>query len=286
MKNGNWVFWTFGLGSVIFMGVTLYFNYKYAVDLGTERQGLFGDMFGASNALFTGLSFVGVIIAILLQRQELKLQRKELELTRNEMELTREEFIAQNETSRVQRFENTFFQMLSLFNTITGSIRVDSGRDHYDEGKSAINQILSELEYKATQHCSTTQYCSKHKVNSYDSAKTKFKHLELEDLQEIYQKKYEEYNDILGHYFRTFYHIIKLIDSSDIKDKQQYASIARSQLSNAEQVLLFYNCLHANGEKKFKPLVEDYALLNNLNPKQLLSAHITSFYAEKAFGSN
>ena len=40
--------------------------------------GEFGDMFGAVNALFSGLAFAGVILAILLQRQELKLQREEL----------------------------------------------------------------------------------------------------------------------------------------------------------------------------------------------------------------
>ena len=38
----------------------------------------FGDMFGVANALFSGLAFLGVIVAILLQRKELELQRKEL----------------------------------------------------------------------------------------------------------------------------------------------------------------------------------------------------------------
>jgi hypothetical protein len=49
------------------------------------ERGTFGDMFGAVNALFSGLAFVGVIYAILLQRQELALQRIELELTRKEL---------------------------------------------------------------------------------------------------------------------------------------------------------------------------------------------------------
>ena len=44
--------------------------------------GEFGDMFGAVNALFSGLAFAGVIIAILLQREELRLQRQELQDTR------------------------------------------------------------------------------------------------------------------------------------------------------------------------------------------------------------
>ena len=50
-----------------------------------EKRGQFGDMFGAVNALFSGLAFTGVIIAILIQRDELSLQRKELELNRKEL---------------------------------------------------------------------------------------------------------------------------------------------------------------------------------------------------------
>ena len=39
--------------------------------------GPFGDMFGAVNALFSGYAFAGIIVDILMQRQELKSQREE-----------------------------------------------------------------------------------------------------------------------------------------------------------------------------------------------------------------
>lgn len=48
-------------------------------------RGQFGDVFGAANALFSGLAFAGLIYAILLQREDLVLQRTELELTRQEL---------------------------------------------------------------------------------------------------------------------------------------------------------------------------------------------------------
>lgn len=48
-------------------------------------RGLFGDMFGAINSLFSGLAFVGIIYTIFLQQKELELQRKELKLTREEL---------------------------------------------------------------------------------------------------------------------------------------------------------------------------------------------------------
>ena len=50
-----------------------------------ETRGQIGDMFGAVNALFSGLAFAGVIIAIVLQRNELTLQREELRLTREQV---------------------------------------------------------------------------------------------------------------------------------------------------------------------------------------------------------
>jgi hypothetical protein len=51
----------------------------------TADRGSFGDMFGAVNALFSGLALAGVIYAILMQREELALQREELRATRSEL---------------------------------------------------------------------------------------------------------------------------------------------------------------------------------------------------------
>jgi len=50
-----------------------------------DGRGAFGDMFGGINALFSGLAFAGVVIAILLQKEELSLQRLELSETRIEL---------------------------------------------------------------------------------------------------------------------------------------------------------------------------------------------------------
>ncbi|RZJ84072.1 MAG: hypothetical protein EOO20_21740 [Chryseobacterium sp.] len=104
-----------------------------------------------------------------------------------------------------------------------------------------------------------------------------------EDLITIYDKTYSEYGDILGHYFRTYYHIIKLIDRTEKIDKHQYISIARAQLSNSEQILLFFNCLHSNGIEKFKPLVEKYHLFHNLDTSLLQSDKFLDFYSASAY---
>lgn len=44
----------------------------------TVTYGIFGDMFGAINALFSGWAFLGLIFAIILQKQQLEEQRHEI----------------------------------------------------------------------------------------------------------------------------------------------------------------------------------------------------------------
>ena len=47
-----------------------------------SRLGLFGDMFGAISAVFTGLAFAGIVVAIFLQRKHIQLQSGRLESER------------------------------------------------------------------------------------------------------------------------------------------------------------------------------------------------------------
>ncbi len=75
---------------------------------------LFGDSFGAVNALISAFAFAGMIVTFVLQRYELGMQRQELEAQR--------EFSTQNETLRLQRFENTFFNMMELQQSIVNDL--------------------------------------------------------------------------------------------------------------------------------------------------------------------
>ena len=59
-------------------GVVLY--HRFGPDSG--KLSAIGDMFGAIGALFSGWAFLGVIVAIILQYQELKEQRREIRYSR------------------------------------------------------------------------------------------------------------------------------------------------------------------------------------------------------------
>tara|TARA_B100000676_G_C18039941_1_gene824254 strand:- start:1074 stop:1550 length:477 start_codon:yes stop_codon:yes gene_type:complete len=76
---------------------------SWPITLGNiDKAGVFGDSFGILTSLFSGLAFAGIVITILLQRNELALQRAELMDTRKELSKHREVF-------ELQSFESTFF---------------------------------------------------------------------------------------------------------------------------------------------------------------------------------
>ncbi len=61
--------------------ITLYWS-----NLDMATRGQFGDLFGAVNALFTGLAFAALIYTVALQRSNFLLQREELRLSREELQ--------------------------------------------------------------------------------------------------------------------------------------------------------------------------------------------------------
>jgi len=235
-----------------------------------------GDMFGATNTLFSGLAFAGVIFAILLQRKEFELQRNQLELQRNELELTRAEFREQNETLKTQRFENTYFHMLTLHNELVESCNYDfySSETNVSErinGREALAYIYSDF----LEQCTTAGkrlFPSKNQNTP-------------ENINREYLEFYKKQQHNLGHYFRNMYNIVKFVKNSSVDDKRLYTNILRAQLSTHELALLFYNCASDMGKEKFKPLIEEFALLKNLPENILLNSEHKFFYSKLAFGT-
>lgn len=226
-----------------------------------ENSGIAGDTFGAINALFSGLALGGVILAIILQRDELRLQREELVLTREEMR-------TQNETLRLQRFENTFFGMLELHNAVLGQIVLyfSSGPE---QGRAAFRHYFTGL--------------SDLYVTIKDSADKQAPVSETSLVESAYARFFEKHQPVVGHYFRNLYQIIKFIDRSEVPDKPLYVGLVRAQLSSWELLLLFYNCVGLPGNR-FKPLIEKYSLLEGIPQRQLLDPTHAGMYSHTAFG--
>ena len=235
--------------------------------LDSESRGTFGDMFGTVNALFSGLAFAGLIVTLIMQFEELGLQRKELAQTNAELAAQREEFAAQTKTMMIQRFENTFFNMLSLQQDIVNGLYYlpKDGADMTPESEGRYvfdvfyNTIISRFGYGSESDI----YGIKGLIYEEDTTDA---YLHVKEIS------------IFDNYFRHLYRIFKYIEESPLIDETKrydYACIVRAQLSDYELLMLFYNALNVsdNGELKFKKLIEKYAVFNNIRKDMLARKH-------------
>lgn len=235
-----------------------------------NERGTFGDQFGVVNALFSGLAFAGLIYTIILQRHDLKLQRRDLRLQREELALTRKEmeeqtaeFEKQNETLKIQRFENTFFNMMSQFQEVVNNltVMVTTSSGIYESKGRDVFQAQFEK---------TMVY-----VDLKNEAKNKARFRGMKDALEKYNLDGYLYSDTptcFDHYFRLLYRILKFVKTTSLvttyEEEYEYTAMLRAVLSRYELVWLFYNGL-TYGEDKLKPLIERYAMLSNLRTDML-----------------
>ena len=242
-------------------------NLWYGYRIEGANRGLFGDMFGAVNALFSGMAFVGVIYAITMQRHEIAIAKAEIKYTKTILDKQQEQLILQNNETNKQAFESTYFQLVRLFTEITNQIdlqKIGKSGTMVTKGKDAFPVFLDRFR-KAYSPIEKTLYGG-------------------HDFDKSYEVFYEEHNTELGHYFRMLYNIIAFIDKSDVENKNFYAKILRAQLSDAEVAILFYNALAKHGVKKFKPLIEKYGLLKNVNDRDVVDPRLKDRYQASAFG--
>ncbi|SKC53570.1 putative phage abortive infection protein [Ohtaekwangia koreensis] len=178
----------------------------------TER-GQFGDMFGAVNALFSGLAFAGIIYTILLQREELKAQREELKLNREELQLTRQEFSRQSDTFIKDQFENTFFALIELHEVIISNIALGMGH----AGRSYLVDYLNSIR------------------NTLGGMTDKVK------CAILFGENYRDFHkSFLEPYFRSIRGILKFIEKGEIKDREFYYWLLYNQFTDTERLVLYY----------------------------------------------
>lgn len=247
-----------------------------------ENRGQFGDLFGAVNALFSGLAFAGLVITIMQQRHDLQLQRNAIEQTNKEMQQQTQEFDTQNETLRRQQFDNTYFELLHMLQTIVGDLTLNVEYSQYIDddqhkksftckGRNVFQELFTRRHYKVVAGTSRLLESLKEEINKNGVDKT----FARDEFKFLY------------HYFRFVYRIIKYVDESTFlkyyNEKYSYISFLRSTLSNYEIAVLFYNCLTGNESENFKPLIERYALFNNIDTNLLCNSNDIKLYDEFAF---
>ena len=245
----------------------------------SEKQGQFGDQFGAVNALFSGLAFAGLIFTIILQKKELALQREELIQTREELKGQKEQLETENKTIKYQRFENLFYNMINLQQTIVEGLRYD----YYDEERTTVPVDRGMV---------TDKRYIKHEIIGRDVFRYLFENVDLSSISPnmIGYRSFLNYCGIkdydktlvpthFDHYFCHLYKIVQFVDSQgfEFDESYKYVSFLRGTLSRYELVWIYYNTLNPSFYK-FKQLIEKYSLLKSLRMNLLCFSYESNKY--------
>jgi len=245
-------------------------------DNGWASRGQLGDLFGVVNALFSGLAFAGIIFTIMLQKKELHLTREQLELNRTEMKnsieeqkRSREEFEQQNITLKAQRFETSFYNLLTAHNNLINGLVVGNNPSLGYKGRDLIYLINNSI---------------KNSLSHYKIKQTPSKQ-DILTMREHYNNCSKQYSGVLDMYFESLLYLFELPAHSTLienNDRLSYIKIITAQLSPNERTLIYYFlCLAVNtGEgayvhQHFHRLQSSYSLFTlGTNPEVYDSTHM------------
>lgn len=278
-------------------------------NFGSYAQGTVASLWSLGALFFLYATLLGQRRQIDQQESQLEQQRLQFgaEQKRQKLENEQQEkqFQFQQNAMQLQNFGTSFFQLLQIFSQII--------TDLIDYRQVPINMKERQTITYERRQCFTLWYIL---------LKEGFRDAALEDIANVkiptskaeehlvnvqenppkgplptprtderiiklyYKAFYEPRQELLGHYFRIMYHIVKFVDSSSVlqtyEEKRRYVSLLRAQLSAHELLLLFYNGISTKAIK-FKPLIEKYGLLEHLDRRLLLDESHSHFYKASAY---
>ncbi|SRR5260221_4079409 len=197
-------------------------------------QGTYVNIYDLVAALFSGLALLGIIATVRMQKQELKLQRKELASTRRE-------FQQQNLTMKLQRFENTFFQLLQKQWEI--GLKVGFYNDMHDvylEGKFAFDTLWHEFlrKIKDANQKKFDNSMDRFNAGQRDAPNVLTQEEIIEAVKEVYLKR----KPYVEQYFRHLIVVLRYVIECDysIPSASKYIDFIFAQMSGFEVQCVFY----------------------------------------------
>lgn len=243
-------YWLWFIVPFIIIGFYLLYLDNFPIEIDFDKAGKFGDSFGVLNSLFSGLAFIALVITIYLQQQDIRDTKKE---------------------TQKQNFENTFFKMIDLFNSVV--------KDLYFKSEEKIEYIndIEEIRYfikigNAKIDSDDIIYKGKEVIMKLLKVFKKYKDEVLPKNKSnitvkkgIYEDFHTAFENNIGHYFGTIYQILDFIEKSDVVKKEFYSNLFRAQFSKNELELLFYHSTSEISKRKFTPLLIKYEFFEHLN---------------------
>lgn len=247
MTVGKFAKWLIGgvlVSVTLYAGVLLFLTWPVS-EYSINKAGVFGDSFGVLTSTFSGLAFAGLIITILLQREELGLQREELRETRKEI-------AEQKKIFRTQNFNESFYRLLDYHKKNLAELSVFSDeKNERLKGIDALSFLVTRLRK------SYSGYGFQGFLNADDDTKIEMAYALFVEVQTILVRQ--------SRYIETIVSIFSLIDSQLDSDdeKEVYLDLLASQLTVYELKYIFYQCLVSAPDDKLKRFAHSSYILTS-----------------------
>jgi hypothetical protein len=247
-ENSHWKF-TLPILAFIFVcfmmtGTFLYMMLHFSGDSAWAIRGQFGDMFGFTNAFFSGLAFAGIIITIVQQQREIRRQDAAIQ--------------KQNHSIVLQRFETTLFEVINLHRTRIANLFIND----QNKGAQVFDYITT-----YTGRIPTTDY----DVLAFRLVPQNFTTL-IDDNTLL--------TAVIRQYLESFKSVVAIIEESpllnDRTDKEYYCKLLMAFLDNSELRFIFYYRTLYNSKTKeewiaFKEFSDRINVLDRIKPFVLLN---------------
>ncbi|HEX8662900.1 MAG TPA: putative phage abortive infection protein [Beijerinckiaceae bacterium] len=219
-----------------------------------QALGLWGDSFGALNALVAAVGFVMVVASLRLQRQQNR---------------------AAQEDQHRQRFDTSYFELLHLVRATRDETRFRYSDEyilhHNPTAKNTLRTGLDAFRFAWREAIAW--------LGGRDS------NLTPEEAGALYEKHiHKRYESRFGPYFRLIYTILDRVKSDPLltgPERHRYGNLLRSQLTSYEIALLGLNGL-SPVSKDLKDLIVEFHLLKYL-PAGTRRETLEKFYPPEAF---
>lgn len=245
-------FFSLLLSAVLFV---IFGNWQFSTIMSEEKVGQFGDFVGGF--IGTILAFAASLLYLLALKEQrkdvrknqmsLQKQTEEFQNQVSELKQSRQAFQKQLEMMRIQQFESFFYSYFNVYLNIKAGIT-----NKTPQGETVLNSFLS----KMSDRLKDRTLCNKNEYDAYLFASKIY-------CQEIISSRFS-----LTHYFRTFYRLMTIAVSApveSISEKMKYVKIVRSQLTEDELLVLYYNS-HSRYAGESQRLLYEFNVLKHLSP--------------------
>ncbi|PTY38565.1 hypothetical protein BGP77_11500 [Saccharospirillum sp. MSK14-1] len=255
LPNLQLFLWVIGILSALpILLIVLQYRYSFPgeITLDHEKWAQFGDFFGGTlNPILGFLSFIALLVTIYFQRQEIQLTRIELVKSTEAQKESANALKEQVQFTEIQKFENTFYSMLSHLQKIEESINILTNQRE----RSSFSLLLNEIDY-----------------------------LKVIDTEVLRNKLNYQFDRGQDQYFIFLYQILKFVNENlprdwqlyriredyemDVKNHmKRYTNIVRASISQDALKVLLLRCSTTSEDDlffKYRNLLTDFRFFEHL----------------------